>query len=58
MTHAAAAATSDPLTHCARPDDQVHTSIAAQATAVKFLTHCTMVATPRQCYLEKAILKP
>ena len=45
-TYAAAAATMDPfnLLHPAR--DQTHISAVTQATAVGFLTHCTMVGTP------------
>ena len=50
---AAAAETPDPLTYCTEPRDQTQTSAVTRATAIRYLTHCTVAATPRKEYFFK-----
>ena len=45
-TYATAVAILDPLTHCTRARNPTHASAMTQATAVRFLTHCTSLRTP------------
>ena len=48
---AAAAAVLDLLTHC-WVVDRTHASMATQAAAVRFLTHCARAETPQRMFLK------
>lgn len=46
-TYGSIAAMPDPLTYCIRPGTEPTTSAATEASAVRFLAHCTTVGTPK-----------
>lgn len=45
-TYGSIAAMPDPLTYCIRPGTEPTTSAATEASAVRFLAHCTTVGMP------------
>ena len=55
-TYTAAAASLDPLTHCAGPGDGICPSIVTRSAAFGFLTHC-MTAGTLLCYILWCFLK-